>query len=271
MRHLRSLRRKKAFTNAAIVGLAILLTSCAHTQSAPDVRLYAIDCGRMLINGIRAANPCFLIRHPKGDLIWDVGLPQSMADAPGGVSKLGRAEVTLARRLTDMLAELRLAPLDIEYLAISHSHVDHIGNGALFAGSTWIVDVDERTWAFAPLARAARSFSAYGALENAQTRLIEGDEDYDVFLDGTVTIIQAPGHTPGHCVLLLRLPQTGAVLLAGDIWNTAESGSARNRSTQELQSMEKVERIASATRARVIRQHVLEDFEALPRFPDFLR
>jgi hypothetical protein len=39
---------------------------------------------------------------------------------------------------------------------------------------------------------------------------------------------------------------------------------------QTLASMDKVERIAADTNARVIRQHVREDFEALPRFPEAL-
>ena len=43
---------------------------------------------------------------------------------------------------------------------------------------------------------------------------LEGD--HDVFGDGSVTIISTPGHTPGHQVLLVKLPKSGAVLLTGD-------------------------------------------------------
>ncbi len=42
------------------------------------------------------------------------------------------------------------------------------------------------------------------------------DGDYDVFGDGTTTIISTPGHTPGHQSLLVKLPKTGARLLTGD-------------------------------------------------------
>src|SRR6202790_887212 len=41
--------------------------------------------------------------------------------------------------------------------------------------------------------------------------------DYDVFGDGSVTILSTPGHTPGHQSLLVRLPKTGAVILSGDV------------------------------------------------------
>jgi N-acyl homoserine lactone hydrolase len=43
---------------------------------------------------------------------------------------------------------------------------------------------------------------------------LEGD--YDVFGDGSATIISTPGHTPGHQSLLVKLPKTGALVLSGD-------------------------------------------------------
>jgi glyoxylase-like metal-dependent hydrolase (beta-lactamase superfamily II) len=34
-----------------------------------------------------------------------------------------------------------------------------------------------------------------------------------------VLIKHAPGHTPGHQILFLKLPQTGAVVLSGDLYH----------------------------------------------------
>jgi glyoxylase-like metal-dependent hydrolase (beta-lactamase superfamily II) len=183
----------------------------------------------------------------------------------------------VARKLTDQLAQLGLQPSDIEYLSVSHSHFDHIGNGGLFARSTWIVDPDERTHAFRPEVRTEQAFASYSALQNAPTRLIEGDADLDVFGDGSVVIIPTPGHTPGHTVLLVRLREAGAVMLSGDLWHMAESRAARRvprfntDRAQTLQSMDKFERIARETGARVVIEHVPADFEALPRFPEALQ
>ena len=92
-----------------------------------------------------------------------------------------------------------------------------------------------------------------------------------------MTIIQAPGHTPGHTVLLVRLPKAGPVLLTGDLWHIAESQAARRvprfntDRAQTLESMDKVEALARETHARVVREHVPEDIAALPRFPQPLR
>ncbi|ACG79195.1 metallo-beta-lactamase family protein [Phenylobacterium zucineum HLK1] len=273
----------------AALALAILLAVPRLAQAAPpDVRLYTLDCGRLVdqdldpyaddgaYKGLKRTMvvPCYLVRHPKGDLLWDTGVPQAIADMPGGKAPGG---VEVKRKLTDQLAELGLSPADIEYLALSHSHFDHIGNAGLFAGATWIVDPDERAWAFRPQARANKTqFAAYSALETAKTAEV-GEQPHDVFGDGSALIAPAPGHTPGHTVLLVRLAKAGPVLLTGDLWHAAESRAGKRvprfnvDRAETLASYEAVEALAAREKARVVRQHVPEDFEAMPRFPEPLR
>lgn len=278
--------RTKILTPVLALAAACLAGSAA---AAEGLRLYAMDCGRISMRdadmfaddgaykGVAKTMvvPCYLIRHPKGDLIWDTGIPESTADKPA--SEGGEA-LSMKRKLTDQLKDLGLTPADIEYLSISHSHFDHIGNAGLFAGATWIVDPDEKAYAFRPQAKAdAKGFAAYSAIETAKTVLVEGDAPHDVFGDGSVQVIPGPGHTPGHTVLLVRLPKAGPVLLTGDLWHIAESRAARRvprfnvDRAQTLATMDKVEALAAREKARVIRQHVVEDFDALPKFPEALR
>jgi len=264
--------------------------TAAPAKSGPaGLRLYAMDCGRLTFpnadsladDGAYAGQaksmviPCYLIRHPKGDLVWDTGVPQTIADLPAGK---GPGGIVVAHKLTDQLKQLGLTPADIEYLSVSHSHFDHIGNGGLFAGATWIVDARERAYAFRPEARADKqNFPAYSALETAKTIQIDNDTPYDVFGDGSVTIIRAPGHTPGHTILMVRLPKAGPVLLTGDMWHVAESRAGRHvprfntDRAQTLKSMDMIEKLAADTHALVIREHVPEDFEALAKFPAALQ
>lgn len=286
------MRATALIATAALSLAGLSLAACAAPgprAPGPDIALYAMDCGKMNVPNIDAfaddgaykgiarnmVIPCYLIRHPQGDLLWDTGVPEAIADRPGGV---GPGGITVARKLTAQLADLGLTPADIEYLSISHSHFDHIGNAGRFATATWIVDPDEKAHAFRAAARGnAAEFGAYSALETSQVRLVEGDAPFDVFGDGRVQVVPAPGHTPGHTVLLVRLAQAGPVLLTGDLWHIAESRAAKrvprfntNRA-QTLVSYAAVEALAAREGARVVRQHVPEDFTSLPAFPAGLR
>jgi len=278
--------KKKLAVSALLALAACSQQTPPAAPEAPAVQLYTMDCGRILTsdaggfaddgayNGQAAelVDPCYLIRHPNGDLMWDVGFPEGLADTPEGIDR-GPMHFTVPVKLTAQLAQLNLTPADIEFMSFSHSHVDHIGNGLLFANATWIVDADERAYMFREEARAAEEFPLYAALENFNTALIEGDSDHDVFGDGSVVIIQTPGHTPGHTILRVNLRNAGVVLLTGDMWHLAQSREARRVPTfntdraQTLASMDKIEALAAETSARVVRQHVPEDFEAMPVFP----
>lgn len=274
----------------SVVSALALMSACARpAPPPPPIQLYAMECGRITMTDAdvfsdedvfkgqpaELVDPCYLIRHPDGDLIWDAGLPDSLHDQPNGVDS-GPFHLSVPSRMVDQLAQLQLAPADIEFLSVSHSHFDHIGTAAAFTAATWIVDADERAWMFRDEARADENFGLYSGLENAQTRLIEGGGDYDVFGDGQVTIIQTPGHTPGHTILRVNLANAGTVLLTGDLWHLPQSRERRTvprfntDRAQTLESMDKVEALAAETGARVVRQHVTADFEALPHFPEAL-
>ncbi|PHS36861.1 MAG: MBL fold hydrolase [Robiginitomaculum sp.] len=257
-------------------------------EDTVSVKLYALECGLidMLDLSIfdkggayagrtnKAVSSCYLIRHPKGDLLWDTGLPDALNAVPGGVTN-GPFHVEVPTTLKSQLDALGVAASDIEYLSISHSHFDHAGNAGAYASSTFLVNEAEHAHLFRDEARKdMQTFPAYSALETAKTVKFTGE--YDVFGDARVTIIDMPGHTPGHTVLKLELAKTGTVLLSGDLYHLNESREIRaipifNTDAEEtLRSMDKFETLAALTNAKVIIQHSVQDFEALPKPPLYL-
>src|SRR5271163_285959 len=130
-------------------------------------RLYVLDCGTNLGKdqarwspGVNAgqsilfADNCYLIRHGKQTLLWDTGLPDEIAAMPNGMETGGGA-ITARRTktLAAQLAEIKVKPSDITYVALSHNHGDHTGNAKSFPRSTFLVQQVEYDFAYADPAK----------------------------------------------------------------------------------------------------------------------
>lgn len=239
----------------------------AETPAA--IRLYVLDCGILHIGDISRygltkgevastdlAVPCFLIAHPRGILIWDAGAVPDDYWQPTGAPVdvhvvLPRPEefrfgnLTMITTLADQLARSGYSPDDVTYLALSHYHYDHTANANMFANSTWLVRQVEREAMFADKPPAVTQPSSYSRLRSSRTILIEQDA-YDVFGDGTVVIRAAPGHTPGHQLLYVKLPKTGGVVLSGDLYHYSEA-----RTLQRLPAFDFDQNRSADTRAAV--------------------
>lgn len=249
---------KKLTVLLAVVAAALSVPAQTHKPPAPKtVRLYVFDCGildnadisryslkRDEIGTHLMAAPAFLIVHPKGTLMWDTGvIPDSDFKPDGLPATLNYA--TAEKPLLPQLAEAGYTPGDITYLAFSHFHWDHVGNGNAFAGSTWLVRQGEHDIMFANPPSTRTIPAHYSALKNSKTVTIKDDE-YDVFGDGSVILKSAPGHSPDHQVLFVKLAKTGPVLISGDLWHYPEEYKLHRLPTMEFNKEQ-----TAASRARV--------------------
>lgn len=256
---------------------ALALASCAAAPSAPTAeRLYALDCGQNSATdqsrwspGVNAGVPivlsdnCYVIRHAKGTLLWDTGYP----DALTGRTQTGpTGSATRARSLADQLAEIGLKPADIGFVAVSHTHGDHVGNVAAFAGSRILIQRAEYDWAFGPGRNAP--FPAAIAVEKL-------DGDRDVFGDGSVVILATPGHTPGHQSLRVRLANAGTIVLSGDAAHFRDNWEQRRVPSMNVDadatraSLARIDAILKAENGTLWINHDLPQSRSLKRSPAF--
>jgi len=241
-----------------LAGLALAVSAQSPKPPASkNLRLYVFDCGildnadisryslkRQEVGTHLMSVPAFLIVHPKGTLIWDTGfVPDSNFKADGLPATLQYG--TSLKPLREQLAEIGYQASDITYLSFSHFHWDHVGNGNEFASSTWLVRQGERDIMFADPPSTRTMPANYSELKNSKTVIIKDDE-YDVFGDGSVIIKSAPGHSPDHQVLFLKLAKTGPVVLSGDLWHYPEERKLNRLPTTEFNKDQ-----TAASRARI--------------------
>lgn len=226
-------------------------------------RLYVLDCGTLLsasaeeyglarneVADPNMADPCFLVMHPRGILLFDTGLPDRLA---GQSVELEGYTLNVTTPLRTQLAEIGVTPAQVTHLALSHSHFDHIGNAPDFGGATWIAQKAELDAVFGAGATESPP-PELAALAKGRKQVIQGD--HDVFGDGTVVLLFTPGHTPGHQSLYVKLARTGGVVISGDLYHhdeerTLDRMPAEERKTATPDSRRKIEKILTQKRARL--------------------
>jgi N-acyl homoserine lactone hydrolase len=259
--------------------IATASIGAASPQAAPTgVRLSGFECGRLVQPDLGRFNDtmlfagerrefvagCFLIRHPKGVLLWDAGVSAEMAAGSGG-------RMTAGVPIADRLRALGLSPAQVTHVGISHYHADHTGGAKAFPAAELLIGAKD--W------DAVKAMPADNPQRRALAPWVEGGKvtpvagDRDVFGDGSVTMLTMPGHTPGHSALLVRLPGGGPILISGDQYHFRENRPVRGVPTfntsraDTLASHDRFEGIARNLKARVFIQHDPRDMAALPAFP----
>jgi N-acyl homoserine lactone hydrolase len=272
--------KKIGLVCAAFLALCVTATGAsAESKTSPD-KLYILNCGEGVAGDISRWSPgvnvgqsmefadnCYLIHHPNGWLLWDTGVADAIAAMPDGQAPADPKATHWWRpkTLASQLDQLGVKPSDIKYVAISHTHPDHIGNVELFPESMLLVQKAEYDW---PGPSRAARFKP----DHPVTKL-EGD--HDVFGDGSVTIISTPGHTPGHQSLLVKLPKTGAIVLSGDAvhfqsnWDNRRVPSMNSDKDATLASMQRLAEITTKESAQLWINHDKAQRDKLKMAPDY--
>ena len=259
--------------------LALLLLLTSTTLHA-ELKLTIFDCGQLSFSDISAFGlsneetpvrelfvPCYLIQHNAHFMVWDAGLPLTDVGRTDGNTRYEES-------FLDQLGAMDISAADIDFVAFSHMHYDHVGAANAFSQATLLIQETEAVAAFEhaednPVFRP----ELYVDLIDANRRTLNGD--HDVFGDGSVKIISAPGHTPGHQALYLELSNFGPLILSGDLYHFEASRELRrtpvfNTDAEEtLRSMDKVEALIQSTDATFWIEHNQQLAETLNLAPAF--
>jgi N-acyl homoserine lactone hydrolase len=274
-----------------VLAVAAITASCSssqETQPAPAPpavsRLYIFDNGEITgldpklfgfareeLKEVDFVNQSYLIVHPRGTVMFDTGgigdehFPADGSPAKEGVQSAGK-------KLVPQMAAAGYKPSDVTYLVMSHYHADHTGNANLFGGATWIVQKAERDFMFGEKPEGIIQPATYSALKTAKTRMLN-NEDFDIFGDGTVVVKTTPGHTPGHQVLFVKLPKTGPVVLAGDLYHypeeitTGKTPSFEFDAATSAKSRASIQAFLQQSGARLWIEHDKATHASLPKAP----
>ena len=256
----------------------------------PEVKLYAFNGGTIMINNLELfsqdttyqgqtkefADAFYVISHPKGNLMWDAGLPEGLVGLPEPfTSPDGNFTVSRNDSLHTQLGKIDLSPADFDFIAMSHSHFDHTGHANVMKKATWLVQETEYNFISSDTVMASNPDVFNAVKELTNIKKLKGD--FDVFGDGSVVIKSMPGHTPGHQVLYLNLKEHGPTLLTGDLYHLYENRTHKRVPIfnfdvdQTLASMDAFEAFAKETGAKVYLQHQKEDLEKMPKAPEYLK
>jgi len=278
---------------SSLAGLMIF-ASTALPAAEPGVRLYVIDGGvlesdpgryRLKADEVQTTQlsiASFLVVHPKGTLMWDTGAISDETWTPGNgpvakhlvLSNGADRYISIRSSLQAQLAAAGYKAADITFLSLSHYHWDHVANANAFVNSTWLVRKEERDVMFPQPAAEPPQPSNFASLAKGKITVIPED-DFDVFGDGTVVIKAARGHTPGHSVLYVKLPKTGGVVLAGDLYHYPEERTlnrlpvADHDQAETGRSRVELDEFLKQTRSQLWIQHDLVAHAKLKKAPEF--
>lgn len=164
-----------------------------------------------------------LVKHPKGDVLIDTGFGRDI-DAHFQSMPLAFRAVTSFTKGTPAAEQMREAGYDMKRLRgviLTHAHWDHVSGIPDFPGVPVLVDASEHAFidGGATLSALVRSFPdvKYDEYAFEGGSYLGFPRSHDLYGDGSIVMVPAPGHTPGSVVVFVTLPSEKRYAFVGDL------------------------------------------------------
>ena len=172
---------------------------------------------------------CFLLQHSSSGrrFLFDLGILRDYGGySPKSQEFLEPYKPGVPQDCVESLGEGDLTPDDIDFVCLSHLHWDHTGDTHAFKKSTFIVAYASKQLVQNGYPEDTESLYMSNLLPADRTRCLP-DQDWrpigpfprahDFYGDGSLYIVDSPGHVEGHINVLARTsPDGGWILLAAD-------------------------------------------------------
>jgi N-acyl homoserine lactone hydrolase len=201
-------------TPPAGMSLSALPTGVMHSKAALAYR------GGSILEARDFAMTAILVKHPKGNLLFDTGLGQQVDEQVKTLPKLMQATTTYTKGVPAAI-QLAAAKQNVDGIVLTHAHWDHVsGFDSLKNIPIWI-SAPEQAFIASDHEAAALAHS-FGKLNYRLYGFDDGPylgfaSSYDVWSDGSVVLVPSPGHTPGSVIAFITLPSGARYALLGDL------------------------------------------------------
>lgn len=214
-----------------------------------------------------------LVRHPKGNVVIDVGNSSAFPSEIADYEFLDRTWLELLpgsnRVVATAPAALTALGVDLAHLTVvpSHAHVDHLGGLVDLPLAKVLMPQEEIAWA------ASHEHDRYVHVVAAQARAMAGrvsplaftagpyetfDESADLFSDGSVVVVKLFGHTPGSVGVFVNVSPERRMFHVGDAVNVMEAIERRLTKSVIMASTDLSRAEADRTVARIAQLHEAE-------------
>ena len=249
---------KRVILSAALVFGSVFV----HSYAEEKMKLYQVSSGVMQMDKgfltamrdvgkiIRVPIAMYIIDHPRGLVLYDTGNNVAVSDGKCEThwGKLCQSFRPIQRRdevIDKWLEKFGYSVDDVKYVIVSHMHLDHAGNVEMFPDATIVVQKEEMRTAWWPEKWQAGAF-VLGDYDDARDYdYLQLTGDFDLFGDGKIVVLDTKGHTQGHQSVMVKLENTGTLLLAGDAVYTPENeaGVTPGITWNTYESMQSIERL----------------------------